>query len=156
MEQQQKSVRLSILMPGRVVADEAFDAVTLRTSEGELGILPGHVPCALVLRSGLIRCLRGGETVAVYATLGGFASMEGDRLTVLSAVAEHPDRLEEALASIERAREEVRVQERRSDAESHRMETALRRTLVRNDISAFSILRDNSVSAQEPEQEEGL
>jgi F-type H+-transporting ATPase subunit epsilon len=80
--------------------------VVARTLEGEIGILPGHVPVLGVLETGPVRVkTTDGETM-VAAVHGGFLSVADNVVTVLAEVAELADEIDVARAerALERAR----------------------------------------------------
>ncbi|AMM21150.1 ATP synthase F0F1 subunit epsilon [Frondihabitans sp. PAMC 28766] len=58
--------------------------VTARTTEGEIGILPGHEPVLAILATGQVRVrLSDGATVEANAE-DGFLSVENDTVTIVS------------------------------------------------------------------------
>ena len=60
------------------------DMVVARTTEGELGVMPGHTPLlGQLAEPGQVRIKRGGEELA-YDVDGGFLSVTGDGVTVLA------------------------------------------------------------------------
>ena len=82
-------------------------SVIARTTEGEVGILPGHAPMLGQLADGgTVRILQatGGEVRA--AVHGGFLSVTEQGLTVLAEVAELADDIDagRARTALERAR----------------------------------------------------
>ena len=84
-------------------------SVIARTTEGEIGILPGHAPLLGQLAEGgtvRIQEVGGGEVRA--AVHGGFLSVTDEGLTVLAEVAELADDIDESRArtALERARSE--------------------------------------------------
>ncbi len=90
-----------------VWSGEATEVIA-RTTEGELGILPGHASLLGQLADGgTVRILRPeGEVVA--AVSGGFLSVTEGGVTVLAEVAELADDIDasRARAAAERARNE--------------------------------------------------
>ncbi|MBC7375697.1 MAG: F0F1 ATP synthase subunit epsilon [Frankiales bacterium] len=89
-------------------AGEAREVIA-RTTEGELGILPGHAPLlGQLAEGGTVRVLLsgGGETVA--AVHGGFLSVTEQGVTVLAEIAELAEDIDtgRAKAALERARGE--------------------------------------------------
>lgn len=61
--------------------------VVARTSDGEIGILPGHAPLLGVLVEGEVRI--AGEGQDVIATVdGGFLSVDHDRVTIVAESAQ--------------------------------------------------------------------
>ena len=139
----QGSLTLKVLTPDRTVLARGVDEVILRTCEGDLGILPGHEPCSVLLDYGVLRAYDGKDQVEVIAVMRGFATVRDNEVVVLSAVAERPDRIEALLEDMERQRTESKRREERFDLEITRAETALRRALVGMDISSHAILRGN-------------
>lgn len=134
-------VHLTVSMPTRTVLDIEADYVLLRTPEGDMGVLHGHEPCAVMLEYGVLRAYQNKEATDIVAVLGGFATVQQNRVTVLTTLAEHPERIDEAIAELERQRAEDRAREQKSDLEIQRAETALRRTLVQMDLSPHAILK---------------
>ena len=83
--------------------------VIARTTEGELGILPGHTPLLGELAAGGVVTIfptEGGQLLA--AVHGGFLSVTDEGVTVLAEVAELADDIDtsRAKAALERARSE--------------------------------------------------
>ncbi len=83
--------------------------VVARTTEGDIGILPGHAPLLGQLADGgTVRVLlaEGGELVA--AVHGGFLSVTDEGVTVLAEVAELAEDIDaaRARAALERASSE--------------------------------------------------
>lgn len=64
-------------------------AVTARTTEGEIGILPGHAPLLGELAEGFtVRIAQTGGADVVAAVHGGFLSVTEAGVTVLAEIAE--------------------------------------------------------------------
>jgi F-type H+-transporting ATPase subunit epsilon len=80
--------------------------VIARTLDGEIGILPGHVPVLGVLESGPVRIDPvDGETI-MAAVHGGFLSVADNVVSILAEVAELADEIDvsRAEAALERER----------------------------------------------------
>lgn len=89
-------------------------AVYARTTEGEIGILPGHSPLLGFLAPGwVVRIEREGEDDLRVAVHGGFLSVRTDGVSVLAELAETSDEIDVA-----RAREQLRQAEADSSPES--------------------------------------
>ena len=83
--------------------------VIARTTEGELGILPGHAPLlGQLAEGGTVRVLLSGGGEAVAAVHGGFLSVTEQGVTVLAEIAEMATDIDtgRARAALERARGE--------------------------------------------------
>lgn len=57
--------------------------VVARTTDGEIGILPGHAPLLGVLVEGEVRIAGEGEQVTARVD-GGFLSVDHDRVTIVA------------------------------------------------------------------------
>lgn len=76
------------------------NAVFARTTEGELGILPGHTALLGELAEGwIVRVEREGEPEMRIAVHGGFLSVRKDGVSVLAEIAETAEDID-----VERAR----------------------------------------------------
>jgi F-type H+-transporting ATPase subunit epsilon len=80
------------------------NAVYARTTEGELGVLPGHIPLLGALAPGwVVRIDRVGEDELRVAVHGGFLSVRNEGVSVLAEMAESSTDIDVA-----RAREALR------------------------------------------------
>lgn len=117
-------LHVELVAPDRTVWSGQAATVVARTSEGDLGVLPGHEPFLGLLADGVveIRTPEGEEWVA--AVYGGFLSVANDRVSILAEYAElaHEIDLEQARRDLERARaageldEEALARVRRAEA----------------------------------------
>jgi F-type H+-transporting ATPase subunit epsilon len=82
------SVRL-VAVEREIWSGEA-DSVIARTTEGELGILPGHAPLLGQLSDelGVVQIHRVGEPVLTAAVHGGFLSVSDQGVSILAEEAE--------------------------------------------------------------------
>ena len=128
-------LHLEIVTPERVVLETDVDWVTVPGSEGELGVLPEHVPLMTSLHSGVLEYASGGKvsTVAVHY---GYAQVQGSRVTVLSEMAEPADEIDKTRAqdAERRAREFLESMVNKQNEEEDRLnkiEAKLKRALIR-------------------------
>ena len=108
------SVHLEIVSPEKLLLSEKVEMVTLPAAEGELGVLAGHAPMIVLLRGGTVRTWEGGKTVQSLYVSGGFAEIDGTKVTILAnaatpvaelsatAARERLTAAESALASVDR------------------------------------------------------
>ncbi len=78
---------VSIVTPGEDMLDAQADQVTAPSVDGEVGILPGHLPLLADLKEGMVGLYKGGELKA-YAVSDGFIEVQGDVVTILAETAE--------------------------------------------------------------------
>src|SRR3954451_9894208 len=113
---------LEIVTPEARVYSDTIETVVIPTVEGEIGILPGHIPLLTQVESGELRVTKNGKTE--YLAVGnGFVQVDGDKVSVLaeSAIGEEkidPDAAEKAMA---RAQEALRARETMEPAEVERL-----------------------------------
>jgi F-type H+-transporting ATPase subunit epsilon len=123
--------------PERIVLKETFDAATIPTQEGELTILPGHVPLVANLVPGMIT-VRNGNAESYLAVSGGFVEVQpGSKIIILADTAEHAAELD--LEKVEEARvraQELLTQKRGADDVSAAAAmAALEREIVRSRVA---------------------
>lgn len=131
-----KQLQLKIITPERTVLEEMVDSVTLPTTEGEIGVFPGHIPLVSMLASGEIVAKVGGELVPM-AVSGGFIELKNNELAVLADFAEHvselsDDAIEKAKA---RAAELAEMKKNGEVVDFERFESELARSLTRVKIA---------------------
>ena len=104
-----KDFTLRIITPERVFYEGTVDMVEFNTTEGEIGVLPGHIPMTVIIMPGLLTIHEpAGEKWA--ALHSGFAEILPEGVTVLAEVVEWPEeinrtRAEAASVSAGRKRE---------------------------------------------------
>jgi F-type H+-transporting ATPase subunit epsilon len=79
--------------------------VIARTTEGDIGILPGHAPVLSLLHGGVVEVRTTDDEWYVAAVPDGFISVSNNRVSILAEHAEmaHEIDLEEAKRDLERA-----------------------------------------------------
>lgn len=106
--------------------------VIARTTEGDMGVLPGHAPVLSVIIQGVVDIQTPGGETWVAAVDTGFLSVSEDRVSVLSERAEmsHEIDLERARRALERAKAageynvDARAAVRRAEARIRAVERA--------------------------------
>ncbi len=78
-----ETIALEIVTPTGVALSRAVSEVTAPSVGGEFGVLPGHLPILVALRTGLVTLKSGGEETRV-AVGPGFAQVVADRALVLT------------------------------------------------------------------------
>ncbi|MOA42603.1 ATP synthase epsilon chain [compost metagenome] len=106
----------------------------MRGIEGELGILPGHIPFVTPLQVAPIVIKTGGTTYTI-AVHGGFVEVQTGKVIILAESAEMPEEIdvERAVAARERAERRLSAQQDRID--HRRAELALQRAITRINVS---------------------
>ena len=77
-------LQFDLVSPERLLLSEEVDMVTLPGSEGDFGVLPGHAPVLSTLKSGVVEVKGVSEALSRLFVRGGFAEVNGDKVTVLA------------------------------------------------------------------------
>jgi len=101
---------LEIVTPDARVYSDTIDTVVIPTVEGEVGILPGHIPLLTQVEDGELRVTKGNETL-LLAVSGGFAEVEGDRVHVLAEHAISEEKIDEKAVEAALKRAEAQISE---------------------------------------------
>ncbi len=80
------SLTVDLVAADRLVWSGQAEQVIARTSEGEIGILPGHAPLLGLLVEGPVQ-IAGAESVLAEVD-GGFLSIANDRVTIVAESAQ--------------------------------------------------------------------
>lgn len=102
------SLTLEIVTPEAKVYSDTIDSVVIPTVEGEIGILPGHIPLLTQIAHGELRVQKGSET-QFLAVSGGFAQVEDHTVRVLAEHAITEEKIDENAveAAMKRAEQEL-------------------------------------------------
>jgi F-type H+-transporting ATPase subunit epsilon len=94
-------LNLEIVTPEKRVFDETVDAVTIPTTNGEIGILPNHAPLISSLKSGILTYSNRGATERMVVS-GGFVEVSANKVSIMADVAERADEINAEAARAER------------------------------------------------------
>lgn len=83
MEDTWNTFTLRVIGPESVFFEGQAHMAEIRTQEGTIGVLKGHIPLTALLRPGTIR-IRQGEAVKEAVLSEGFAEVLPDRVTILT------------------------------------------------------------------------
>jgi F-type H+-transporting ATPase subunit epsilon len=118
------SLKLEIVTPEAKVFSDDVDMVTLTGIEGEMGILPNHVPLMTQLVAGEVVARKGNE-MFFLAVGDGFVQITGGCVAVLTDMAINADNIDEAQCHEAVRRAQARLAEKMSDEESALVQAAL-------------------------------
>lgn len=125
---------LQIISPDRVFYEGEVKMVEMVTSEGEIGVLKGHIPMTNILVPGIINIIEpdGEKQAAIHE---GFVEILQEKVTVLAEVAEWPDEIDLNRANEAKIRAERRLSENGGGIDVLRAEAALQKALVRIELA---------------------
>jgi len=122
--------KLKIITPERLFYEGDVAMVEFNTTEGEIGILKGHIPLTVVISPGIITITEENEKkqAALHA---GFAEVLQDSVVIMAEIIEWPAEIDVARAEEAKERAEERLRSKTPETDIARAETALKRALAR-------------------------
>jgi F-type H+-transporting ATPase subunit epsilon len=129
-----KTLTVSVVTPDGPVLEDTYEMVSCKAENGELGILPGHIPLVAPLAISAVR-LKRDSSEDKLAINGGFLEVRPDKVTILAQSAEKPSEIDVARAEAAKQRAEGRLQSNEDHIDRIRAELALRRAVNRLDIA---------------------
>jgi F-type H+-transporting ATPase subunit epsilon len=114
---------------GRLVSKEA-DFVVAPGIEGELGVLPHHIPLLTPLRAGEVTVRNDGDDEFIFVA-GGFLEVLPDRVVILADAAERSEEIDEARAEEARKRAQQLLEEKPEGIDEAAVAAALERAVLR-------------------------
>jgi F-type H+-transporting ATPase subunit epsilon len=126
-------LKLKLVTPERTLLNAEVDSLTCPTVDGQITILPQHIPLIAPLAAGELVAHEDGRLNYIAVT-GGFVEVRpGNEVIILSDAAEHAHEIDERRAEEARKRAEESMQNRQtlSQEEYAQVAGALQRSLVR-------------------------
>ena len=129
-----KTIELKIVTPDRVLLQETVEGVSIPTVEGEITILPEHLPIIAAMKPGELRIKKEGKE-SFFAVTRGVVEVDGKLITVLVDAAERAEEIDEKRAEEAKDRAKALMSEKRTDEElftnaSAELERALSRIKI--------------------------
>ena len=121
---------LRIITPDRVFYEKSVDMVEFNTTEGEIGVLPGHIPMTVIVKPGILHISEQDEQKKA-ALHSGFAEILPESVTILAEIIEWPGEIDEERAKSARKRAEKRLSGKAPNTDIAKAETALQRAMAR-------------------------
>ncbi len=103
-------ISLDVVTPYGLVLREDIDELTAEGSEGEFGVLPGHVPFITTLKIGMLIIKKDGQTGYIFVS-SGYAEVTFDKVVVLADSAEKAEDIDVDRAVSARQRAEERLKQ---------------------------------------------
>ena len=121
------ALTLEIVTPEARVYSDTIDTVVIPTVDGEVGILPGHIPLLTQVEHGELRVTKGA-TVIVLAVGGGFAQIAGDKISVLAEHAITEEKIDEKVVeqAMQRAEQAIKDAKDMDQNEFEHLQTMVR------------------------------
>ena len=124
---------LKIITPDRVFYEKPVKMVEFNTVEGEIGVLPGHIPMTVIIKPGVLTITEedNSREAALHA---GFAEILQNQVTILAEIIEGPEEIDATRAQEAKERAEERLRTKDVGTDVSRAEIALKRALTRINV----------------------
>ncbi|MDD4371956.1 MAG: ATP synthase F1 subunit epsilon [Anaerostipes sp.] len=127
-------MKLEVTTPERIFYDDDVKMVELTTTEGEIGILPQHIPTTMIVAPGILTITEKDGEKKEAGLMSGFIEITKTKVSILAEVAEWPGDIDPQRAAKAKERAERRLQSHEAGVDMQRAELALRRSLVRRKL----------------------
>ena len=125
---------LKVLTVDKEFFNGDVDRIVVRTTQGDVGILPNHVPYVAALGIGSLTIVQNGER-RVAAVSGGFVDVSAEQTVVLARTCEWADEIDVARAREAAERAKAVLQRKESDREMDIAQVKLKKATNRIRIS---------------------
>ncbi len=106
-------LQISIVTPERTILETDADELIIPTTEGEIAVLPEHVPLLSQIAPGELTIKHGAQTEHL-AVAGGFLEISNDKVTILADFAVHGNDISAVKAQEAKERAEKLMKEKLS------------------------------------------
>ena len=127
------AIKLKMVTPERTIYDSEVEQITVMTQNGEISVLPNHIPLISVLQPGEMRVKKDGEDVPMAVTGGFIEIQQGSKVKILADSAERAEEIDVERAEEARKRAEEYLKEKKfeDDVEYAALQAQLERALSR-------------------------
>jgi F-type H+-transporting ATPase subunit epsilon len=123
------TLKLQIVTPEGIAYSQDVEMVTLPGIEGQLGILPDHMPIMTQMVPGEMIVHHSGRD-ELFAVGGGLVEITGDHVSIVTDMALAADKIDEARVEEARQRAAARLNEKLSAEEIAATNAAMARSLA--------------------------
>lgn len=125
-----KKLHLKITTHEKTVFDEDVDEIYTKGTQGEFGILPGHIPFMSALAIGITKVIVDGNPQR-FTTMGGIFQLTGNDALILTQSSERAEEIDVRRAEEAKKRAEERLETTTAEVDTQRAEIALARAMAR-------------------------
>ncbi len=125
------TLKLEIVTPEKLAYSDDVDGVVLPAVEGEIGVLPMHIPLMTTIKPGEL-IVKKGNTESFLAVGEGFVTIDQTSVRVLTDMAIEWDAIDEnaAEAAVKRAQEAIANKHELGGEEAAAVQAALAKSLA--------------------------
>ena len=125
----EEKLKIKIITPERIIYDDVAAAVYVKTVDGEVGILPGHIAYMTALDIGIAK-IEKADGFEYASVIGGVMQVSDNLITILSDKAELGSDIDVTRAKSSKERAEARLKSNEG-IDIDKAQLALMRALIR-------------------------
>ena len=131
-------VRLQVIAPKRVIFDGECTMIEYNTTEGYVGVLPGHIAMTQIIAPGRLTIYEENKEKPTHlAAMSGIATIMPDTITLLTEIVEFKDEIDVERAKAARERAIKRLEEKLEGTDMARASKALKRAEARIGVAGL-------------------
>lgn len=124
---------LEIVTPHKIVLKDEVERIIVRTTEGDMGVLPGHAPLVAELSIGEMKIQKEGNP-DYYFIAGGFLEISKTKVMILADKAIKADEIDIEEAKREKEIYEAKLSKLKEDRDIAMTQRALQESLSKIEI----------------------
>ena len=124
-----KTFHLKVITPNAIVLDTDVEQIIARSVEGEIGVLPDHIPLITPLTAAPFQYWTSGDR-RVAAVLGGMMEVSKEGVTVISDHAALAEDIDTVVAEKEKELAAAKLAQKKDKVDVQKAEMELTRLLV--------------------------
>ena len=129
-------IRLQVIAPKRVIFDGECTMIEYNTTEGYVGVLPGHIAMTQIIAPGRLTIYEENKEKPIYlAAMSGIATIMPDTITLLTEIVEFKEEIDVERAKEAKERAIKRLEEKLETTDMVRATKALRRAETRLEVA---------------------
>ena len=129
-------IDFEITTPEKTIYKDRIDLAVIPTKDGEITVLPNHIPLiSILVPAGELRLKKGTEEILIMISNGFLEVQKENKIIILADTAERAEEINEIRAEEARKKAEKLLEEKREDIEIADVKTALAKSLVRLKIT---------------------
>jgi len=106
-------LQISVVTPEKTLISQEADEIPIPTTEGEITVLPEHIPLLAQIAPGTLQIKHGSQTETL-AVMGGFLEVGNNTVTLLADYAVHARDISAAKAQAAKERAERAMEDKKS------------------------------------------
>lgn len=125
---------MEIISQEKIVLKDSFESILLRTLDGDIAVLPHHIPYIGIVKPGEIIVKKDGRE-QVLASTGGILEVTPEKVVILVDSAIRVEEIDEAQAENAKQKAEKLMHEHLSNAEIADVKASLEKALLYSSIA---------------------